>query len=367
MAQLKAYTTISPTAEDVLFNVSLIREDTLAAIEGGSEFYVREQKYEVTEAFADVEDDILNYDCKVVIPLQVVSIDGGVIGAEVNLLVDKIEFGYERGDNTLLVTRNQGFLQSWIVSDTLAEIEALANAIASSGGELILDNLVVRGTITVVGNASIGGDLAVTGSAEVGVDLDVTGVILSDGLTAINDVVVGGELGVTGPAEFSDDVTMLQGLAVTNPILADGGVVTPIVDAAEGEALSIGETNATDITTGAVGFVSDATKIATYILPGEQTLTDGTEQELSLVGITYLEAGDIGTATGTLLDGVVVGQTKKIWMTVTGGGLWQVTHSSVYTITFTNQGEWITLIWNGSEWRTVDKGLCDGAPVVGVS
>jgi hypothetical protein len=80
-----------------------------------------------------------------------------------------------------------------------------------------------------------------------------------------------------------------------------------------------------------------------------------------------LEAGDTGASTGTLDDGIVKGQEKKIWMTSTGGGTWEVTFSSVYKITFTSQGEWITLKWNGTIWETLDMGICDGAPVVGVS
>lgn len=365
MAQLAVHTATLPTAESVLINTSKIRVDTLEDVGGSTQFYIGSTLYQVSAELATLQAQVSNYDSKVVVPLQVVTIDGGVIGAQVSIGVDNIEAGYVREATSLLIIRNQGFLQSWIVSDTLEEIAGLANLVDVADDTITFENVVVRGNITVLGDASVTGELAVTEDVAVTGNIVVTGDIAVTDIVAAGDVVVEGELGADGECSFANEVTIDKGLYVGEDAIILGGLTTNVVDAPDGEGLEIGET-ADDIIMGPVGTKSDTDKIALYILPGEETLTAGSAQELSLVGITYLETtGE--NSDGTLIDGTVAGQVKKIWMTSTSGGTWQVTFSSVYYITFTNQGEWITLVWNGTIWEITDKGLCDGAPVVGVA
>lgn len=351
--------------ETSLFNVRLIREDTISDEVGGCEFYIGSTKYLADTTAATLKALLLNYDANVVIPLQVVSINGVAIGGEIHLSVDKIEIGYVDGVNTKLITRNYGFLQTWVVSDTMNELVTLSNVMTTGGGSMTLENLTITGTLTVEGT------LDVTGKATLSDDLEVAGDVVIDGdteansLTTVEDIVVGGDLGVAGESTFADEVVADKSVTVTENVVA-AQVLSPVFDTPTAVAMTLAET-ATSVTANPVGFVSDTTAVSTWVKPGEETLTEGTGQAITALYMTYLEAGDSGASTGTLEDGTVVGQLKKIWMTSTGGGTWEVTFSTIYTITFTDQGEWILLRWNGVIWTTLDTGICDGAPVVGVA
>lgn len=369
MAQLIALSTLEVNdvtrVEDILLNVKLIKEDTIEAVGDTAQFYSGYMKYLVSATATTIQTAVENYDADVVIPLQVVSINGDLIGSEVRVHVNKIEIGYEDGVNTKLVIRNYGFLQTWVVSDTLSEVVALANKSTFGDGDANVQNINVAVDATIAGDQSVGGNQTVTGNSEVEGALTVHESVVADSVTTIEDVVVGGDLAVAETASFAGAVTMDTTLDVTGKATL-GSVETTDIDAPTRDTLAIG-TVATSITTGVVGFLSGTHYRTTYVRPGEETLTESAEsQELSQVFMTYLTIGDVASS-GVMPDGTVRGQLKKIWLTEKTGAVdWTVVYSTVYNVTFTTQGEYIILMWNGTIWEVLDLGLCDGAPVVGV-
>jgi len=66
----------------------------------------------------------------------------------------------------------------------------------------------------------------------------------------------------------------------------------------------------------------------------------------------------------TLADGVVKGQLKKIQLIVDGGDgtLTPTNLASGTTITFADAGDFVLLIWNGTDWVAIELGNdADGA------
>ncbi|MFK8013125.1 MAG: hypothetical protein AB8B80_13880, partial [Marinicellaceae bacterium] len=73
-----------------------------------------------------------------------------------------------------------------------------------------------------------------------------------------------------------------------------------------------------------------------------------------------------GADAGTLADGVVKGQLKKVQLVVDGGNGTLTIASPVSTsldvVTFADAGDYIKLIWNGTAWRILESGNdADGA------
>lgn len=65
-----------------------------------------------------------------------------------------------------------------------------------------------------------------------------------------------------------------------------------------------------------------------------------------------------GANAGTLADGATIGQLKKIYMTVDAGDA-TLTPSNLdngTTITFADAGDYVILMWNGTDWVLVDSG-----------
>jgi hypothetical protein len=113
-----------------------------------------------------------------------------------------------------------------------------------------------------------------------------------------------------------------------------------------------------------VGFVSAVNYIGLFAYPGTQELGDGEDQEVSGIYLTELSSGDATTATGVLVAGTVMGQLKKLWFVSDGGEDWVVGFNFGNSVTFAEQGEYVVLIWDGTNWNVFDKGICDGMPVV---
>lgn len=100
----------------------------------------------------------------------------------------------------------------------------------------------------------------------------------------------------------------------------------------------------------------------------------GTAQALSGAGAlnvtSYLTKWTTtGANAGTLADGVVKGQLKKIQMIVDAGDgtLTPNSLSGGTTITFADAGDYVVLIWNGTAWVMIESGNdADGvtAPVL---
>lgn len=94
----------------------------------------------------------------------------------------------------------------------------------------------------------------------------------------------------------------------------------------------------------------------------------GRLQSLSGAGaITITEYCTKWTTTGanaaTLADGVTIGQLKKIIMIVDAGDgtLTPTNLDAGTTITFADAGDFVILMWNGTDWVVIDSGnLVDG-------
>ncbi len=71
-----------------------------------------------------------------------------------------------------------------------------------------------------------------------------------------------------------------------------------------------------------------------------------------------------GADAGTLADGVVVGQLKKVQLIVDGGD-GTLTPSNLAggtTITFADAGDFAVLLWDGTDWNAIELGNdADGA------
>lgn len=83
---------------------------------------------------------------------------------------------------------------------------------------------------------------------------------------------------------------------------------------------------------------------------------------------TYYTAWTTTSAdAGTLADGVVKGQLKKVQMIVDGGvGTLTIANEAVNgvdaTVTYSDAGDYAKFIWNGSAWRVLELGNdADGA------
>jgi len=94
----------------------------------------------------------------------------------------------------------------------------------------------------------------------------------------------------------------------------------------------------------------------------QQALTDA-----GAINVTsyYTAWTTTGAAAGTLADGTVAGQQKKVQLIVDGGGaatLTPVTLTGGTTITFADAGDYVVLVWDGSSWVAIELGNdADGA------
>lgn len=378
MAQLKKVSVLEVNGqarvESALLNTARITATSIEDVAGDAQFtYDRKSTYLVDDTTTTIYEAISDYDANVVVPLQVVSIDGGLIGAEVKLCVDKIVVGYVDGENSLLITYNDGILQQWVVSDTLDEIEELANLYTAADGEVVMQSLTTIDDVTVGGKIEVTDASSFADDLDVGGDLSVDGAIAADSIATVGNMVAGGEFAAAGASSFLDEVECDKSVNVTEDVVVGGEVTTNCVDTPAGEedskVLDIGVNNAEAINLGVVGLKSATLYYATFARPGIEDIDNSGEdemQELTLVYLTRLTSGDAVEMEGTLVDGEVVGQLKKIWFISDGGANWIVYYSSIYAITFDEQGQWATLIWNGTIWEVLDLGLCDGSPTLGL-
>ena len=103
-------------------------------------------------------------------------------------------------------------------------------------------------------------------------------------------------------------------------------------------------------------------------------IQDASQQSLSGAGAInvtsyYTKWTTTGAQAGTLADGSIVGQLKKIQLIVDGGDgtLTPANFSVGTTITFADAGDYVVLRWTGTDWKLIESGNdADGAtaPVV---
>ena len=77
-----------------------------------------------------------------------------------------------------------------------------------------------------------------------------------------------------------------------------------------------------------------------------------------------------GADAGTLADGTVKGQLKKIQLIVDGGDgtLTPSNFGDGTTITFADAGDYVVLVWDGSDWEVLESGNdADGATAPAVA
>ena len=104
-------------------------------------------------------------------------------------------------------------------------------------------------------------------------------------------------------------------------------------------------------------------------------LPTATQQNLSGAGAInvtsyYTAWTTTGADAGTLADGTMVGQLKKIQLVVDGGDgtLTPSNFADGSTITFADAGDYVILMWLGEEWRALELGNdADGATAPAVA
>jgi hypothetical protein len=172
--------------------------------------------------------------------------------------------------------------------------------------------------------------------------------------------------------ELIDGVTILTGTVDVN------GTANGIILDADGDTtIGASTNNQVDIKIGgAVDFTITANSF--NVVTGSQlsgtgsciypSFPAGRIQSLSGAGaITITEYLTKWTTTGanagTLADGATIGQLKKIQMIVDAGDgtLTPTNLDNGTTITFADAGDFVVLMWNGTDWVLVDSGnLVDG-------
>jgi hypothetical protein len=125
-----------------------------------------------------------------------------------------------------------------------------------------------------------------------------------------------------------------------------------------GSYKNVGTTAAASFLAGVSSIVSGV--VATFI-PNtvQQALTGAGAVNLTTF---YTAVTNNGANALTLADGTVVGQLKKVKMIVDPGTDSTLTFNTNATIVFADVGDYVVLMWNGSDWIPVELGNdADGA------
>lgn len=138
-----------------------------------------------------------------------------------------------------------------------------------------------------------------------------------------------------GSADFdsvsTDQLGSESGITVTSSLITDEGIINDTGVSRYVPFISVSvQTNVTAGTGGAIPLTSYLTTINT----------------------------DAGGDAFTLADGDVVGQLKKIYLVVDGGGDAVITPANLAngtTVTFNDAGDYAVLLWDGTEWNVVEN------------
>ena len=111
---------------------------------------------------------------------------------------------------------------------------------------------------------------------------------------------------------------------------------------------------------GPITFIVGANTLhATFVPSGAiQDITAGTGGAINVTSYFTTINTDAGGDAYTLANGTVVGQLKKIYLLVDGGGnavITPVNLAAGTTITMNDAGDYVVLLWNGTDWVVIEN------------
>jgi hypothetical protein len=89
-----------------------------------------------------------------------------------------------------------------------------------------------------------------------------------------------------------------------------------------------------------------------------QNITAGTGGAINVTSYFTIINTDAGGDAYTLANGTVVGQLKKIYLLVDGGGNAVITPANLAagtTITMNDAADYVVLLWNGTDWVVIEN------------
>lgn len=105
--------------------------------------------------------------------------------------------------------------------------------------------------------------------------------------------------------------------------------------------------------------VGGNTLYATFVPSGAiQNITAGTGGAINVTSYFTTINTDAGGDAYTLANGTVVGQLKKIYLLVDGGGNAVITPANLAagtTITMNDAADYVVLLWNGTDWVVIEN------------
>lgn len=111
--------------------------------------------------------------------------------------------------------------------------------------------------------------------------------------------------------------------------------------------------------------ISNASGLAQYVgfisISSQTNVTAGTGGAIPLTSYMTTINTDAGGDAFTLANSTVVGQLKKIYLLVDGGGDAVITPTSLSggtTITMNDAGDYVVLMWTGSSWNVIENLGC---------
>lgn len=108
--------------------------------------------------------------------------------------------------------------------------------------------------------------------------------------------------------------------------------------------------------------ISNASGLAHYVgfisISSQTNVTAGTGGAIPLTSYMTTINTDAGGDAFTLADGTIIGQLKKVHLLADGGGDAVITPANLAggtTITMNDAGDYVVLLWNGTDWNVVEN------------
>lgn len=155
----------------------------------------------------------------------------------------------------------------------------------------------------------------------------------------------------------------VSGSSIAKTVLKHGGysLTTAVLDILAANTCCTKNIVADSLTVeGPVTFkVGDNTLYASFVPSGAiQNITAGTGGAINVTSYFTTINTDAGGDAFTLANGTVIGQLKKIYLLVDGGGnavITPVNLAAGTTITMNDAGDYVVLLWNGTDWVVIEN------------
>ncbi len=155
----------------------------------------------------------------------------------------------------------------------------------------------------------------------------------------------------------------VSGSSVAKTILKHGGysLTTAVLDILAANTCCTKNIVADSLTVeGPITFnVGSSTLHAAFVPSGAiENITAGTGGAINVTSYFTTLNTDAGGDVYTLANGTVVGQLKKIYLLVDGGGdavIVPVFLAAGTTITMNDAGDYVVLLWNGTDWVVIEN------------